>query len=661
MRAGTGVVMWTTLMLTLASAGARAQPREKAVKDLSLEELLNVEVTSVARKAQRLSDSAAAVYVLTRADIRRSGATTVPGVLRLVPGVQVARIDSNKWAVSVRGFNSRFANKLLVLVDGRTAYSPLYSGVFWETLDIPLEDIERVEVIRGPGGTMWGANAVNGVINIITTHARDSRGSLVSVAAETNGPGGIGVLRHGWRLGETGGVRVFGKGFDRAMTSGPSPHDQWALARTGFRADGGTPDRNVSLQGSVYRGTLGQTYGLAPSLLQGGTQLASDVDVRGGHLAGAWTRGRNDRSVVTVRSFVDYAFRSEFLVRDARWTADVEAQHRVPLGRRHDAMWGGGYRHTGDDVVGTAFASFDPRHRGAHLYSGFVQDEFTLSPSVRVTAGTKYEHSTVARGGWQPSARMLWSVRPDHAVWAAASRALRTPSRAELDVHIVTQMPPAAPGLLPTTMVLQGDRNLRPEVLVAVEGGYRGRLGEQVSVDVTGFVNRYRRLLSTQPGTPEVVQGAAGPYVLQPVRNVNGGTRRHRGAEVALEWHPSPRVRLASAYSFLDPERVSDPFSDLLNGADPRHQLTARLQVDTAWAVEVDPTVRYVSSLQNGSAPAYTALDLHLSRRVSRALEVALVASNLLGANQIQFTPGIENTIPSRSQRSALLSATWRF
>lgn len=536
------------LLSSLAGEVGYAQSRataDKAVKELGLEELLNVEVTSVARKAQRLSDSAAAVFVLTRSDIRRSGATTLPGVLRLVPGVEVARIDSNKWAVSVRGFNNRFANKLLVLIDGRSAYSQLYDGVFWETTDLPLEDIERIEVIRGPGGTMWGANAVNGVINIITTHSRESEGTLVSVTGETVGPGGLGTVRQGWHLGDTGGLRVYAKGLDRTLTNGPAMHDRWSLARGGFRADGGTAERGFSLQGSAYSGQFGQTYAQLPTLTDS-PQTPGDSDVHGGQFSGALTRGRSASSLLTLRSFVDYTYRKELLLTDRRFTADVDLQHRLAVSRRHDVVYGAGYRRTNDDVLGTAFASFSPRKRGGDLFSVFAQDEIAVTPAFHVTAGTKFEHSTIAGGGWQPSTRAIWNMKPSHAVWGAVSRALRTPSRAELDVTVVLQQLPPSPLVpLPTQVVRESAPDMKPEVLWAYEGGYRGRLGDRLSVDLTAYLGDYSRLSQSVPG------GAV------------GARRRHRAVRLSAAGAGRQQHRDLAWFRGIGGMAPADPRADV--------------------------------------------------------------------------------------------------
>lgn len=659
------VVVWT--LATISPHGAGAQPHEDAGKDvteLSIEELLNVEVTSVTRRAQRLSDSAAAVHVMTRADIRRSGATNIPDVLRLVPGVQVARIDSNKWAVSIRGFNSRFANKLLVLVDGRTAYSPLYSGVYWEALDMPLEEIERIEVIRGPGGTMWGVNAVNGVINIITAHAREGQGLTASAQMGTDGPGRTATVRQGWHLGETGGLRVYAKGFHRDWSGPANPHDSWGLMRAGFRADGGTATNGFSLMGTAFGGDFGQAYGPMPGLSTLAPGAPGDVHVHGAQFAGSMTRGLRDGSTLTVRSYVDHFQRDELVNTDRRFIGDLDAQHRLRRVGAHDVMWGGGYRYYADHERNSPFATFTPERLSAHLVNVFVQDEVTLRPSLRVTGGVKYEQSTFGGGGWQPSVRGLWNLSSRQAVWASASRALRTASRAEMTVEANGGiLPPTAEVPLPTVVMLLGTPELRPEILWAYETGYRVQVSDRVSLDLAAFANDYDRLTGTRPGTPSLRMGASGPYLSLPIVAGNLGTRQSRGFEASIETRPMERVRVVGAYTWLAiglPD-ADDLGGNALGGQDPRHQFTLRTQFDVGGGLEIDPTLRAVGRLQGGAIPGYAAWDVHVGRRLTRALNVSFVALDLTGANRFEFQPAVVNTIPARVPRTFLGSVTWRY
>lgn len=638
-------------------------PAGRPVRDLSLEELLNVEVTSVARKAQRLSDSAAAVSVLTRADIRRSGVTTLPDALRLVPGVQVARIDSNKWAVSVRGFNGRFANKLLVLVDGRSVYSPLYSGVYWETLDLPLDEIDRIEVIRGPGGTMWGANAVNGVVNIITTRAHESEGTTVAASGDSDGPGGAVTIRRGWRFGETGGARMFAKGFDRDSSAGPAPYDEWDIVRGGFRLDTGTVDRSWSAHGNVFAGRLGQTYGPQDALPDVTGPTPDDVEVAGVQLASSWNRAWSSRSHVSFRAFFDHSRRDERLVRERRDTGDVEGQHRFS-GAMHDVVWGGGYRVSRDDVVGARLARFSPRAQTMHLFNAFVQDEVHLPGAVQLTLGTKLERTTFAGTKLQPSVRIMWAASEGQGVWGSISRAVRTPSRTEVGIDLaIGTLPPGAETPFPQRFMFHTTRDVQAEELLAYEVGYRRRIGDMISIDLATFINDYADLVSATVGTPDLQFGPDGPYLLVPVVGTNGGTRRSRGAEMSVEWRPAARLRLAGSYTALDVDRPppDDQYAVRTTGHDPAHQMAVRIEIDLPRGIEVDPTYRAVSALQNGSARGYHTVDLHVGRRLSRALELAVNGRNLVGGRHVEFLPTIVNTLPSVVRPTVGLSATWRF
>jgi len=655
------------LLLFLSVCPAAGQPlgaQDRPVQELSIEELLNVEVTSVARKTQRLSESAAAVYVLTRADIRRSGAMTVPDVLRLVPGVQVARIDSNKWAVSVRGFNSRFANKLLVLIDGRSAYSPLYSGVYWETIDLPLDEIDRIEVIRGPGGTMWGANAVNGVINIITTRAQESQGTTVAASLDSDGPGGSATVRRGWKVGETGGVRVYAKGFDRDSSAGPAPHDEWDIARAGFRLDTGGPAREWSLQATVFNGLLGQTYGEQASMPDLAGPTPDDARVDGIQVSTVWRRTLSPSSNVAFRAFYDRGHRAERLVSERRDTADVELQHQVSPHGAHDVVWGGGYRTSVDEVQGAAQAQFLPAGVTMHLFNAFVQDDWRLTKQLHLSAGAKLERTTFAGLRFQPSARALWNVDAGHAVWVSASRAVRTPSRAEVGLQVAVQsLPPSAAVPLPSLTVIEGASDVEAESLWAYEAGYRARVGSAVSVDVSAFVNRYTGTIQSVLGVPSIAMGEAGPYLKVPLVGRNVGRRGSRGAEAAIEWHPMSRVRVSGAYTRLDVDapQPDDLYGLLTTGRDPAHQVVVRTQIDLPHGFEIDPTVRAVSALQDGSAAGYQALDFHVGRRFSRALDLAVVGRNLLSGRHVEFQPTVVNTLPSAVRATVGMTATWRF
>ena len=375
--------------LILLPVGSRAQEADpstvenQAITEFSVEDLLNVEVTSVSKRTQSQSDAAAAVFVITNEDLRRSGVTNIPDALRMVPGLNVARIDANKWAVTARGFNGRFANKLLVLVDGRTVYTPAFSGVYWESVDLPLRDIDRIEVIRGPGATLWGANAVNGVINILTKHAADTQGGWVSLAGGNFERAALGA-RYGAALGEATYGRAYLKGCKRdefEHSTGSPAGDEWDTQRFGFRVDSQprTGD-GVTVQGDFYRDRLSQTV-LLPSLTSPYSETVADrAEASGANLLGRWRHTSSPRSEYTLQVYHDRFERDELIVRETRQTTDLELQHQLLVGEKQDIVWGLGYRHTRDEFRNSSVATMDPVRRNDDLFNAFFQDEIVLVP-----------------------------------------------------------------------------------------------------------------------------------------------------------------------------------------------------------------------------------------------------------------------------------------
>ncbi len=454
--------------------------------DLSLEELMELKVTSLAKKPVSLARSPAALTVITAEEIRRSGLTTIPEVLRLVPGIDVAQIDANKWAISSRGFNGRFANKLLVLIDGRTVYSPVFTGVYWDVQDMLLEDIERIEVIRGPGGTLWGANAVNGIVNIITKHAKDTQGGLAQAGAGDQ-ERGLGALRYGGKMGEDVHYRFSGKYFSRddfVTAREDDAHDQWHMVRGTFRLDWDTSERDeLMLQGAIYDGEADET-GILTSLTPPSVLSATDTtELSGGHALLRFTHRQSDASEWVVQAYFDRAERFD----DALGPIDVDTydldfQHRFPTGEHHELTWGLGYRRVEDDLPDAFTVSFDPLSRGVDLWSAFVQDEIILMEDLRLTLGSKFEHNDYSGFEFQPSARALWEVRPQHILWGAVSRAVRTPSRAESDFRVNVA---ASPGpVSPVLVSILGNPDVEAEELFAYELGYRGWLTSQMYIDL---------------------------------------------------------------------------------------------------------------------------------------------------------------------------------
>jgi iron complex outermembrane receptor protein len=469
---------------------------------MSVQDLMNIEVSSVSRREQKLSDAAAAVFVITREDIRRSGATSIPEVLRMAPGLEVAHIDANKWAISSRGFNSRFANKLLVLMDGRTVYTPLYSGVFWDVQDTMLEDIDRIEVIRGPGATLWGANAVNGVVNIITKSAEDTRGGLV-VAGSGSEERGFGAVRYGGRIREDAFWRVYAKSFSRdggVDASDRDGADDWDAFRGGFRLDWRPTGEDIfTFEGDAYKEDAGQTLRL-PLLRQPFLAFLDDsAGIEGTDLLAKWEHTFSSSSSIGIQLYYDRMKIEDILLTESRDTFDIELQHCFRTLERHEFIWGLGYRLYRDSVENTFQTALDPAGKDAHLFSVFLQDDISLiKEKLHLILGAKIEHNDYTGFEIQPNARLIWTPHVRHTLWAAVSRAVRTPSRTEEDGRLnISVLPPFAPGNPspnPGIVSVFGNRDFLSEELIAYELGYRVHPVTELSFDLAVFYNDYDHL-----------------------------------------------------------------------------------------------------------------------------------------------------------------------
>lgn len=652
------------LGLALAQRSGPAAPLPENLADFSLEALMDIEVTSVSKRPEKRTKAAAAIYVLTGEDIRRLGATSIPDALRVVPGLHVARIDANKWAITARGFNSRFANKLLVLLDGRSVYTPLFAGVYWEALETPLEDIERIEVIRGPGGTLWGANAVNGVINIITKPAAQTQGGLLSAGAG-NEARAFGTLRYGGGLGANGHYRVYGMYGNRDPGRGMTDtHDDWELTQTGFRADWEWKDRTrLTLQGDFYQGLAGQQVTLPVTPANATATLVDDTDISGGNLLMRWMRTQEGGSEYRFQAYFDHVNREGLVLHEDRDTVDLEFQHRFQCCEAHDVLWGVGYRRTSDNTDDNAWFRLDPASRTVHLYSGFLQDEIALHENLSLIVGSKFEHNDFSGFEYQPNLRAVWTPRPNQTLWAAVSRAVRSPARGEHDVRLRT-LPAVNPG---RPVIIRGDEDFDSENLLAYEAGYRWQGGTTVSVDVAAFYNRYDELRTFDP---EVFTPTA--LGLPFDNRLEGETY---GVEVAAQWQIRPGWRLEGSYSFLQmdldlSEGSADTVSRGAEDASPHHQASVRSHMDLTPALELDIGVRYVGSLETPTGdpamPAiavasYTELDARLAWRVGAALEVYIAGWNLLDGHHEEFTPDFIRSQPTRVERSVHTGLSWRF
>jgi len=607
-------VVAVVLCMTLIRPGVRAEASEEspsALKKLSLEELFTLEVTSVSMKPETASETAAAVLAITDEEIRRRGSPSIPEALRYVPGVEVARIDSRQYAITARGFNGSVANKLIVLIDGRSVYTPLYSGVFWDAQDIFLEDVEQIEVIRGPGATVWGANAVNGVINIISKPAAKTQGFLLT-GGGGNVERGFGGVRYGGKLGQRGFFRMYGKYFDRGASlrpNGDEAGDEFEMPQGGFRMDlnpSGTDA--ITLQGDIYAGSVEQ-----PS--------ADDTELSGGNILARWSKKTSWRSDVQVTAYYDRTDRTVPSTFEERLdTYDVALRHRFELGGRHDVVWGVGYRQFFQDIQNSPFLAFLPSELQRRVYSGFVQDEITLAEDrLRWTIGSKVEHNDFTGMEYQPSMRLAWTPTKRQTVWAAASRAVRAPSRIDRDFFV-----PATPPYL-----LAGGPNFESEVLRALELGLNTQAGDKLTASIATFYNSYDKLRSLEVGA-------------LPILLANLGKGHSYGIETSALYQARSWWRLKAGHTYMKMELdvepgSSDTSSVKQEGDSPRHRWYLRSSMDMPHDLAFDIGVRAVGELPNQHVPAYIECDSRLGWQPSTTLELAVVGQNLLHSQHPEF------------------------
>ena len=649
-------------------AGSQDRDAPFDLTELTLEDLMDLEVFSASRKEEKLFEAAAAIAVITPEDMRRAGATSIPEALRLVPGMEVARIDANKWAVSSRGFNDQFANKLLVLIDGRSVYTPLFSGVFWDTQDVLLEDVERIEVIRGPGATLWGANAVNGIINILTKSARDTQGGLV-LAGLGSEERGLGGLRYGGRWREDLYYRVFAKYVQRdalVFPTGVEAGDAWDMRRGGFRLDWEPAGRDqLTLQGEIYEGNIGQTFQVIESPLPPYERtFASDTPISGGNLLGRWERSLSDAADLALQLFYDRTERQEAPIHGTLNTFDLEFQHRFPQPRQ-EILWGVGYRLVSDHLEGTFTSSFTPGSRDYDLISAFAQDDIDFAQGrFRLTIGSKFEHNDFTGFEIQPNIRWRWLPAPRHTGWAAISRAVRTPSRSDHGIRSVFEV--VEIDSLTAFVALYGNPEFKAEELVAFELGYRSRPTAQLFFDVAAFYNLYDQLLTVEPGRPFPDSTASPPHAIIPAMTDNRMEGTTYGAELAADGQVRKGWRLRLAYTYLNLKIDLDRDSSYLRGkgwegVSPHHQLALRSAMDLPGELELDLNSRYVGGLPDVDLGGYVAFDVRLGWQGPDNLEVSLVGQNLTDRQHTEFRAPHSPTLTSRVERGAYGVVRWDF
>jgi iron complex outermembrane recepter protein len=627
------------VLVALALSHAQAaDPPAADLADLSLEQLANIEVTSVSRRAERLSDAPASIYVITNDDIRRSGVTSLAEALRLAPNLQVARVNASSYAISARGFNNSIGNKLLVLVDGRTVYTPLFSGVFWDAQDVMLEDIDRIEVISGPGGTLWGANAMNGVINIITRQAQATQGTLVGVGGGNLEAGG--GVRYGGKFGADGYYRVYGRYFDRDNTeraNGTAVSDGWHKGQAGFRADWGGNDRNFTLQGDVYNGKLDQA-------------LPGKATIDGVNLVGRWNQRFAGGSDLRLQTYYDHTERDmpgTFI--EKLDIFDVEFQHGIPVGKSQRVLWGGGYRYARDRVDNTPGFAFLPAQRNLDWANLFVQDEIKITNTVELTAGIKLESNDYT--GWEtlPSVRLAWKPYAEQLLWTAISRAVRAPARLDRDLFLPANPP----------FQLGGGPNFRSEIANVFEIGNRGQVSSAFSYSITAFYQDYDHLRSLEPAPGGTCVSVTTPGNNCVLGNLIEGTSK--GVEAWGTYQVLRGWRLSGGVLLLDVDLKRKPGSTDPNpaalGNDPDYQWLLRSAHNLTDKLELDLILRSVGELPNPNVPSYTAVDVWLGWRPIRRLELSLTLQNLFDDSHPEFgTPATRSVY----ERGAFFKLLWR-
>lgn len=639
--------------------------------DLSLEDLMKIEVTSVSKKAQSLADAAAAVFVINQEDIKRSGATNIPDVLRMAPGVEVGRIDSNKWAVSARGFNGRFANKLLVLIDGRSIYTQAFSGVYWENQDVMLEDVDRIEVIRGPGAALWGANAVNGVINIITKNSSGTKGGLVTAGGGSQETG-FGSLRYGTNLGKDTTGRFYAKGFQRNEfnhLSGDKAQDGWNKVQGGFRIDSTlTPKDNLTVAGDVYYTDLNQSLSIpslrSPTLFK---NIKETTNTAGGNLRSRLEHTFSSTANYALQFYYDAYNRNEIYDHELRQTVDIEFQNNFALNNWNDVLWGLGYRYMDSQNFLPIPSSFSLRSTNPmnHYYNAFVQDKITLvDDKLWLTLGTKFEHNDYSGFEVQPTARLLWVPEARHRLWGAISRAVRTPSVIEDGMSFVSQYLPPNSGLnpspFPVAAVVNGSSNFVAEELLAYELGYRFTMSKSLTLDSTAFYNDYQSLRSIVLGNPGIDKG----IINQPLLVSNSGIGQTYGFETALSWQMQDWWRWDLSYSYLHTHITTSQFFP--EAVSPQNKVSIRSVMSPLHNVNLDLWLRYVdnSSYFTVRGPVnidnYVTLDVRLAWKPLKMLEISLTGQNLLDSNNLEAVE--ENyTRPTEIPRSVYGKIAFEF
>ncbi|WP_424192930.1 TonB-dependent receptor plug domain-containing protein [Ampullimonas aquatilis] len=646
----------TLLHLALLTVTPTTLAQTQSLTELSLQELMSLEVTSAAKKSQKLSETAAAVYVLSNEEIRRSGATNIPEALRAVPGVQVAQIGSSRWSITTRGSAGQFSNKLLVLMDGRSVYTPLYAGVWWDTQDIILDDIERIEIIRGAGSALWGANAVNGIINIITKKSQHTQGGLTSVRYGDEQKAGA-QLRYGDTTEGGTSWRAYGKSSNTQATLDPNgkrSNDMWISHRVGIRTDNERDSESQWMfSADAYSSnTKGQDASQLPFMIGFGNNFSQLLE--GGHVLGRWHSVNEKGEETTIQSYLEHSHLQYLGTYESRTIFDIDYQNRLKPLSSTELTWGLAYRQSEDELGDTPVVMFIEPKKTIRLGSLFAQTETELLPNrLKMTLGGKLEHHSTAGTHFQPTARFVLTPNQNHTFWGAVSRSVRTPSRYEntvrahlLDIPALTYGPQQP---LPVSLYLNGAVSYSSEVVDSLDLGWRARTSAKTSIDLALYTTKYKELNSINSGTPQLAFGPNGPYLQQDAYFGNQNSARVSGIELAHHWLVTDHFRLQTSANriWVDADKNNSGSGLAFTGSsiafDPKYQLFIRAAVDLNERTQLDINVRHIAKLLDKSVGSYSELGMRLAWQQNRKVEWSLVGQNLLHSSHGEFVPDLQN------------------
>ncbi len=653
------------LLAVFSSSTVAAAEAQSDLFDKSLDELTKVKITSVSKVSEESFRSPASVFVITSEEIQRSGATSIPELLRQVPGVDVAEISANKWAISARGFTDQLSNKLLVLIDGRSVYTPHFSGVYWDVQDTILDDIERIEVIRGPGAALWGANAVNGVINIITKHTKDTQGTYISSGVGNNVQN-ITEGRYGGSIGDSISYRSYAKFLkvdDTEQANGASANDGWFMNRSGFRVDvQKSPSDSITVQGDIYEGNENKgriaTYPTLTAPYSQSIQDAEGGDVGGGNITTTWNKNLDKDSDLQVKFYYDNARRDYIVQSVLVQTFDFDFQHSFKPNDINQIVWGGGSRYNMERSDGSVYFNYQNDHKYYNIQNIFLQDKISLLPdTLFLTLGSKFEVNTFTGFEYEPSAKLEWSVDDKQTIWSAVSRAVRMPSRSEEDIDLVVGSRKAVPS---GYYVWHGNDDLESEEVVAYEIGYRIRPQNNLLFDITGFFNDYKNLRTAERGAIFPTTTTAMSFPLQ-----NKGYGESYGIETSANYDVAKNWRLTAGYTFFTLDLHLDAGStdtslQTMEGNSPKNRFTFASRYNIGKHFQFDNTLYYVDNLSTRRIPGYTRFDTRIAWLTSDNMEISLIGQNLFDESHPEFTGALFSSA-TEVGRSVFGKVAWRY